>query len=280
MKKIIFLVLMLINIVGLGYCISTTDFSDKIVFEGFGDYHEMSNSDEIESIIKEDEIDIVNVIIVGKTNFYFNIETKENMTSEEADKIQAKRRKAGEVYYKEFNQKLLDSLPKYDYENLYISKYFPRITFEISSDELFSKNSSLLNEIASCEMVESVYVQKPLKVVETMLDSQVKMGVYDDVASGSLTGQGVRVGIIDTGIIDEDNYNFRNITVVTRNEWYYIESESDHATAMASCIAGAEGIARNASIYSVESFGDPTGELDWLIDQGVNVINCSYGYRL
>ena len=105
-----------------------------------------------------------------------------------------------------------------------------------------------------------------------------QMNVRDELVIGSLTGNGIKVGVLDVGIIDEDNTNFDNIYVETRNAWYFIESVSDHATTMASCIGGREGIARQASIYSVQGAGNPSSELDWLLDKGVHVVNCSYGY--
>ena len=48
-----------------------------------------------------------------------------------------------------------------------------------------------------------------------------------------------------------------------------------HATCMAALFGGEYGIAPNASIYSVEAYQNLSGELDWLIEQEVDVVNMS-----
>ena len=46
---------------------------------------------------------------------------------------------------------------------------------------------------------------------------------------------------------------------------------------MAAYIGGSDGIASDVKIYSSYIWGTPTEELDWLLDNGVNIINMSYG---
>ena len=45
---------------------------------------------------------------------------------------------------------------------------------------------------------------------------------------------------------------------------------------MASVIAGRIGIAKDAMIYSAQAFDTPNNEVDWMIENGVDIINCSY----
>ena len=141
-----------------------------------------------------------------------------------------------------------------------------------------SRSSTLLDEIAKLDIVDTVYVQKKISNDEFLYFAFSHMNVEDELVSGSLTGNGIKVGVLDVGIIDENNTNFDNIYVETRNAWYFVETVSDHATTMASCIGGREGVAKNASIYSVQGAGNPSSELDWLLDKGVHIVNCSYGY--
>ena len=63
-----------------------------------------------------------------------------------------------------------------------------------------------------------------------------------------------------------------------RNEWYYIETVHDHPTLMASIIGGNNGIAIDARIMSVELFTFPTEEVEWLLDNDVDVVNMSFGF--
>ena len=46
---------------------------------------------------------------------------------------------------------------------------------------------------------------------------------------------------------------------------------------MAGIIAGNNSIAPKCKILSVELFGNPVSEIDWLLNRNVNVINMSYG---
>ena len=253
-------------------------FSEKIVFEGFGKYVSMSSSDEIKDIVTEEEIETLQITVVGKSDFYFDVGEYRELTMEEADKIQTLRREAGSSYFKDFNKKLYESMPQYNYKNVYVSKYFPQIVVDVNSEDVLSRKSNLLNDLASIDMVDKVYVQNKIQKQEYLAHAFDLMNVTDEICDGTLTGYGVKVGVLDVGIIDVNNTNFEDINVETRDAWYYIETVSDHATTMASCIGGKEGIAREAMIYSVEGAGNASSELDWLIDNGVNVVNCSYGY--
>lgn len=278
MRKIVLLLLMLINTVGWGYSTVLTLDADKIVFEGFGKYVDMSTSQQVENIIIEEKIDTVKLVIVGNADFKHNVSNVENLTHEEADDIINKIRAQGLAYHKNFNKKLLESLPEFSYENIYVSKYFPQITFDVKADNVLSSKSTILNNLAKNDLIDTIYVQNSNKLVEEIGYSKNLMGVTQELATGTLTGNGINVGIIDGGIIDEDNPNFANSTIVNRDAWYFVETVSDHATTMASCIGGTYGIAPNASIYCCQGAGNPASEIDWLLENGVHVINCSYGY--
>lgn len=278
MKKIIVILFTIFTTVVLGFINIQNVSYDKIVFEGFGNCVDMSTSQKVNEVIEEENVEELKLIIVGKTDFKFDIGIKENLTDAEAEKIQEMRRNAGASYYKEFNQKLFESLPEYNYKNVYISKYFPQVVLDVESSSVMSRNSTLLYELSKNELIETVFVQNNQEVVNSLNYAFGYLGVYDEVNTGTLTGNGVKVGMVEGGILDEDNVNFSDITVEARDAWYFIETVSDHTTTMASCIGGREGVARRASIYSVQGAGNPSSELDWLIDKGVNVINCSYGY--
>lgn len=278
MNKILNISLILIITFVTGYCTFIKEYNDKIVFEGFGKYNSMSSTEEIREIVNEEKIETLQVTVVGKANFQYDIGLHENLTLEQAEKIQKSRREAGASYFKEFNQKLFDNMPQYNYKNVYVSKYFPQVVLDVASSDVVSRSSTFLNEIAKLDIVDTVYVQQKQSTDEFLYYAFAQMNVEDELNSGSLTGNGIKVGVLDVGIIDEDNTNFDNIYVETRDAWYFVETVSDHATTMASCIGGREGVAKNASIYSVQGAGNPSSELDWLLDKGVHILNCSYGY--
>ena len=69
-----------------------------------------------------------------------------------------------------------------------------------------------------------------------------------------------------------------NSNLTIRRIWNYVEHEDEHTTTMASIIGGSYGIASGAEMYAVELYLSPTQEIDWLLDNDVDVVNCSYGY--
>ena len=278
MRKLFLIVLILSSILCFSCYSVKVECCDKIVFEGFGQFTDMSYKGEIIDIIEDDEIEDLKLIIVGKSDFNFNIDLVEGLTDAEAEKIQSMRRKAGAAYYKEFNQKLLKDIPEYNYKNVYVSKYFPQVVLDIDSEELMSNNTNLLKKISTIDLVDTIYVCNNDILIDKLYSSCNLLGVSEEIYNGTLRGNNVKIGMIESGIIDVDHTNFENITVEARDAWYFIENVTDHATTMASCIGGKEGIARGASIYSVQGAGNPSGEIDWLLDKGVDVINCSYGY--
>ena len=52
--------------------------------------------------------------------------------------------------------------------------------------------------------------------------------------------------------------------------------KSTHTTYMATYIAGKNGIAPNAKILSISLNGTPVNEIDWMVDNDVDIINMSY----
>ena len=278
MRNIFIVIVVISNILILNCQSTDIDCSEKIVLEGFDKFTDMSYRTEIVDMIEENEIEELKLIIVGKSDFNFDMDLVEGLTDAEAEKIQSIRRKAGAHYYKEFNQEILNSIPEYNYKSIYVSKYFPQIVLYVDANEVFNNDSLVLKQLASIEVIQTIFVQNNNVVTDKLLDVFPMIDVSEEINYGTLTGNGVKVGMIESGIIDVDNTNFENITVETRDEWYFIEHVTDHATTMASCIGGKEGVARGASIYSVQGAGNPSGEIDWLLDKGVDVINCSYGY--
>jgi hypothetical protein len=55
-----------------------------------------------------------------------------------------------------------------------------------------------------------------------------------------------------------------------------IETVSEHATQVCSVLAGVNGVARNASLYCAQIVGHPSDEVEWMLANDVNVINCSF----
>ena len=147
----------------------------------------MSSTEEIREIVNEEKIETLQVTVVGKANFQYDIGLHENLTLEQAEKIQKSRREAGASYFKEFNQKLFDNMPQYNYKNVYVSKYFPQVVLDVASSDVVSRSSTLLNDIAKLDIVDTVYVQQKQSSDEFLYFAFSQMNVEDELNSGSLT---------------------------------------------------------------------------------------------
>lgn len=276
MKKICFLFLYLFSL----SCIlcgneQYVHLSDKISFASYSDLKSQSTTFEIsEDIIKESEK--VTIEVMSNSNFKYDVGEYHNLTSEEVMRIKTERKQLAEKYHVFLNTETLNFISQKNLNNVYISKYFPIVSFEIDSHELVNSKYALLNDLAKNENVKNIEV-KPKKEYQEQASfngALEVMNAYDEVYSGSLTGNGVVVGVLDCGIIDIENPNFEGKNVTVRNHLAYIESVQQHATAMASIIVKT---ASNASILSVEAFNNLSGELDWMIDRNVDVVNMSFG---
>ena len=104
-------------------------------------------------------------------------------------------------------------------------------------------------------------------------------GVSDNCVTNSntRTGTGIKVGVLEPGLVDEDAACFSIGQVTTHIQDTPLESVKEHSTYMAGYIAGSDGIASDAEIYSSYLWGSPSEEIDWLLDNGVHIINMSYG---
>ena len=51
-----------------------------------------------------------------------------------------------------------------------MSKYFPQIVVDVNSEDVLSRKSNLLNDLASIDMVDKVYVQNKIQKQEYLAE--------------------------------------------------------------------------------------------------------------
>ena len=246
---------------------ATNQLSDKIVFENF-EVSPMSISSE-NTNQPTDKVEIK--VLCDYENFSYDFAANANKSvAQQRSEIFAQ----GKAYHTQKNQQIINQIDTDDMDGLYVSTYSPYFTYESTLEEVTANNYEQLNDLASYSYIEKIYVS-PEHEYEPMLEEATEaIGVADYIDTGILTGEDIVIGILETGIADEDHTNFNNIDLTVRNEWYYIETVTEHATMVASIIAK---MCPDAKLLSVELSGNAVSEIDWMLDRNVNVINLSYG---
>lgn len=176
-------------------------------------------------------------------------------------------------YYSKMNKKMYDEIRLDKYENVYLSKYSNYISIDANNETI---NDTLFS-LASEERIEKIFVSEQAKNVENLTNATNYIDVTNYINVYNHDASGVVVGILEPGILDKSNSNFNGCNVTVRDEWYFVETIKQHTTMMGSIIGGVNGIARNCKLLSVQLSGNAVSEIDWLLDNNVNVINCSYG---
>ncbi len=246
---------------------ATNQLSDKIVFENF-EVSPMSISSE-NTNQPTDKVEIK--VLCDYENFSYDFAANANKSVEQQrSEIFAQ----GKAYHTQKNQQIINQIDTDDMDGLYVSTYSPYFTYESTLEEITANNYEQLNDLASYSYIEKIYVS-PEHEYEPMLEEATEaIGVADYIDTGILTGEDIVIGVLEAGIVDKNHSNFDNIDLTVRNEWYYIETVTEHATMVASIIAK---MCPDAKLLSVEIFGNAVSEIDWMLDRNVNIINMSYG---
>ncbi|MBE6140850.1 MAG: hypothetical protein E7172_04890 [Firmicutes bacterium] len=256
--------------------------NEKITFrEGNLDLVSSSLSDEVLST-EEMKFDNINLKVnLDVDNFYYPCNITMDSTDEEVEEYKRLSRSYAKNYYKEKNGNVVSSLKVNGYLDKYVSSYAPIVEFEFTPENYLKYGKEVLTELSSCNAVDSICVSSgsQVQLEPQMILSLNVMNAYNDYQQGLYTGEGVRVGVLESGVVDEDHENFSSDNLTVRNVWYFSETVTEHATQMASLIGGYNGIAPDAKIYSVQAYGELTGEIDWLLDNNVDIINMSFAYE-
>lgn len=162
----------------------------------------------------------------------------------------------------------------YNSDDIFISQYAPLIRVELTKDEII--------QIAEKNNVEEICYSPDVEI-EDETDVSIPL-IHGDYTRDSLalTGSGVKIGQIEPGEPD------RSQSFFTSSNIFYNTSKSrnymDHANNVAAIMVannynGYQGIVPDAKLYSAysSSTSDWYEQVEWLINQNVNVINMSAG---
>lgn len=179
-------------------------------------------------------------------------------------------------HYKTTNTNTFNSLGLTNYKSVYTSVYTPFIECVYDYDYFFKNQRNILNTLENSEQIEKVYVLGEVKREPCLEYSLNKIGAKQIYQSRQYSGVGIKIGILEAGIIDVTHPFISGLGYSILDQPNKQEIVSEHTTQMASVIAGRIGIAKDAMIYSAQAFDTPNNEVDWMIENGVDIINCSY----
>ncbi len=207
-----------------------------------------------------------------------SLEDERDYTDEQLDNYKKEHRKEAKNYHKENNNRILNSLMFGNYQDIYISKYAPFIDVTYNFDYYIKHQTNILESLTKHKLVAGVSVRLVENVYKSeMADISNIIGGGDVYTNRTRTGSGVVVGILENGIIDTDHPDLINTIIDIKPNALNLVGVDEHTTNVALIIAGQKGIAYNAHILNAYLFGTLSDEVEWMLDNDVDIINMSFG---
>ena len=238
-----------------------------------------SYSSENEIVTKLNDYEEISVLTnFDYDPFVYDVHTEMNSTLEENKAIKHEKRLKAKEYYSKLNSQYLKQVDTSGYKGVYVSNYLPCVEFIYDREYFIDNKDEILLNFSLFDDINKVYVLGGEKDNEYLTEVLEDSTAVSYLRSGLYPGTGVKVGILDGGIVDVDHIALQNMNIVVRDRFFVFETESEHSTMMAAVIASpVDGFCDEASIYSVEASGSFSDEFDWLIENEVDVINISCG---
>lgn len=173
------------------------------------------------------------------------------------------------TYHNELISENMASLDGLEYSECDAIGYSP---FVILKMEIGDISTSALYELSEMENVTNISLQyEPVAVNTATWDQTLDaINAYDVVNNETYTGAGIRIGVFEAdGVCDTSNVNLLGKSITIRNP---NASTHSHATNVTSILAT---IAPDAEFYVSD---DDHPSLNWFIEQGCDIVNCSFSY--
>ncbi len=250
---------------------------DKIVFEGFN-LNQSASTDEIQEEVSENGSDIVTVQVQFDYEFASDIRNRISRRTN-IDLFIAEQRKQLKEYHTKMNAYFTQELGLEGYEDVYASSYSPFVDYYFDKEAFVQNAEEIVGELIDSDNVSMAFIQNIEENEASNLNTALyTVDSYEPVSTGAVSGAGVTVGVLEnSGIVERKHPNLVGSNLTVRDEWWFSETISSHATMVASVIGGNYGVAKNARILSVQLAGSAKEEIDWMLDRGVNIINLSWG---
>ena len=269
------IILILLVVISLSINLYPID-GNKVTYTS-GGYISQTLTEEIQESINMNEEVTISLKLDYDLLDTSNLLPPEGCSLERARELKRQRRELGRAYYTRNNNMLVQKIDGKNYKNRYVSTYLPVIEYSYTVEEFNKNKNTILSSLSTSRDVKTIDVVGSDKKVDQLSAALAKSNASSLYStSNPYTGSGINVGVLEAGIADKDHSSLSGVNLTIRDEWYYVETKTDHATKIVSILAHQTGgIVPDAHIFSVEVFGNLTSELDWLVDNDVDIINIS-----
>ena len=281
MKKTLFLITLLV----FGYGVLNTRFNnykainEKIIFEDNLSYHDMSLQESKDTEINGRSVYVQLHLDYNKKSK--KVEIDDNATVEEIKEARKQRREELSKYYYKNNKDRVSGFDLKRSRSVYVSKYAPIIEYDYTYEDYSVQEDKIVDMIINDDSIEKAVIgYSDKKVEDEMAVALYDSNAYDYYYDRTLTGEDVTIGILESGIMDTSHSNFTNTDCSTYNHILGIDSVTEHATMTASIIGGSGGCVPDAKLLSAAGHGTYVDEIEWMLDNDVNIINMSFGESL
>ena len=275
MKKYIYILLLLISVISGVRLISPQIDYVKVTYDTSSSAVGAAENSVTTKNIEEKYV-IVQVFL--DFDYHYKANGKENDIKNKKVQFDKESRHEAEKYFKGNNESILKHLKLENYIDLYVCMYASFIEVSYEYDYFTLNKLNILASFSKNPYVESINVMEITDAfTPSLVGSSYHSGYYEIYQDRSKTGNGAVVGILESGIIDDDHPNLQNTDIQIRSSIYNILASEDHATKMALIIAGENGIAPDAVLKNAFLNGSMSDEMEWLINRGVDIVNMSFG---
>ena len=224
---------------------------------------------------------IERVVVRVELNYEVSVsDTEEEYSTILAANIEKNRRRVElKEEHKRKNELYFDDLGIDNYDTFYICKYSPHIELEYFKNDFILHKDEILSTLENNELVKSVSVieyETSYNEYLTYVMNSMNMGsIY---TNRTYTGSGVTIGLLEQGMIDVNDQGIAGSNYTIHDQPFVTEEVHQHTTIMAQLMAGNYGVAKNAHLLNSYRVGSMSNEIEWMIDNGVDVINMSFGF--
>lgn len=275
MRKIQILLLLLIMVGGLcGYIEYHDTTNDKIIYEDNLNYKDLSTEGSNPGYASSNVTVQLHLDYENKSE---RLNVNKDASLKEIKQAKAERLSRMKEYYYNKNIDMSSNIEMNGKEDMYISKYSPYIEYEYTYENFKALEKTIVNTINDCEYVDEAYIGFTEKKYEDeMTSTLMNSNGFEYYNNSIFTGDGVTIGLLETGIMDVDHPNFANTDCEYFNNFWRVEQVTEHAILTSNLIGGSKGICPDARIISAEVNGTYTNEIEWFLDNNTDIINMSF----